>query len=142
MNVRFGRAGLVATTVLLALPVLALAALPRGGTFTSMWADIHVAKGGGRILNADINCKFQSGVGATESIDFNTPIKIKRSGSFTFSGAATYLHFTGSGYKAHSTTASVRGKFVTRNHVKGMVTGGPGVCQLVSFTATYNPHAH
>jgi hypothetical protein len=142
MTFRVGNCGLAAVGVALAVPAIALAAHARAGTFTSMWADIHVANGGGKIVNADINCRFKTGVGATESIDFNAPIVIKRSGSFTHSGQAEYLHFTGSGYKARMTTASLKGRFVTRTRVRGTVEGGPGACGSVHFSATYNPHAH
>jgi hypothetical protein len=137
-----GKPGLAVLGVALAIPATALAAHPRAGTFTSTRADVHVGKGGKKIVNADINCRFQSGVGATQTIDFNARIAIKRSGSFTYSGHAEYLHFTGSGYKARMTTASVKGRFVSRTRVQGKVKGGPGACGAVSFSATYNPRAH
>ncbi len=80
MRLRFGKPGLAAICLTLAVPAIAWAAHARGGTFTSTAADIHVAKGGAKIVNADSNCRFQSGVGSTEAIDFNTPIAINRSG--------------------------------------------------------------
>lgn len=142
MSSTFGRRVVTALGVALAIPAIALAAHPRGGTFTSVEADVHVAKGGQRMLNADVNCRFRSGVGSTEAIDFNAPIAVRRSGSFAYSGAAQYLHFTGTGYKTRMTTASLKGRFVSRTRVKGTVQGGPGACGEVSFSATYNPHAH
>ena len=51
-----------------------------------------MARGGTRIVNGDINCKRQGGI-TIDAIDFNSPVKIKRSGSFAYSGTAEFVHF-------------------------------------------------
>lgn len=126
---------------MLALSALALAAHPRAGTFTSAKADIHVASGGTRITGADINCKLRGGV-TIEAIDFNSPIAIVRSGAFSYSGAASYVTFTGNGYRSRMTTASVSGRFTSSKHATGKVAAGPSACKSVRFAASYNPRAH
>lgn len=128
---------------LLAVPAVALAALPRGGTFTSTKADIHVAKGGARIRDAEINCKQRNGGLTLQSVEFGTtPIRVEPSGAFAYHGTVVYGYFTGSGYKSRLTTASLKGRFDSSTRVHGSVTGGPRACASVSFTATYNPRAH
>ena len=135
------RAAGATIAVMVLLPAFASGSRARGGTFTSIHADVHVARGGATIKNADINCKLQHGVG-TAAIDFNAPIAITKSGAFTYQGTAIYLSFTGSGYKSRMTTASLSGTFVGSKRVKGTVKGGPGACSSVKFAATYNPRAH
>jgi hypothetical protein len=109
MNLRVGTAALATVLVLLA-PAIALAAHARGGTFTSTQADVHVAKSGGQIVNADINCKLRGGV-TIEAISFNAPVTVQRSGSFTYRGTAFYS--TAGSHRPRMTTASLNGKFVT-----------------------------
>lgn len=133
------RAGWATIAVALAAPALALAAHPVGGTFTSTQADVHVAKGGGRIANAIINCELRGGV-TIESIQFQQPIKVKRSGTYTYRGSAFYDKAPS--HRSRLTTASISGKFTSSKQIRGKVKGGPGACRSVSFSATYNPQAH
>ena len=133
-----GTVGATAATAL-AFPTVALALSPVGGTFTSTQADIHVAKGSARVVNAQINCKLRRGV-TIEEIEFQQPIKVQRSGSFAFRGTAFYI--SAANHRSKMTTASISGRFTTSKSVQGSVKGGPGACRSVRFAATYNPQAH
>ena len=139
MSSSAGRAGGVAIAMALLSPAFALALPAAGGTFTSTQADIHVAKGGGRIVNAQINCRLRAGV-TLESIEFQQPIQIKVSGSFAYRGQAFYVK--SSSHRSTPATAAISGRFATARRVSGTVKGGPGACHSVKFAATYNPRAH
>lgn len=134
-----GRAGGAAVAVALVFPALAFGLHVTGGAFTSTQADVHVAKGGGKIVNAQINCKLRGGL-TLQEIEFQQPIKIKRSGSYSYHGQAFYATF--GNHRSKMVTASISGRFVTSKQVKGQVTGGPGACRSVRFAAIYNPTAH
>lgn len=139
MKLVVGRAGCVATAVVLVFPAIAFGLRPTAGAFTSTQADIHVAKGGGKIVNAQVNCKLQGGQ-TLVGIEFQRPIAIKPSGSFGYHGQAFYTTF--GNHRSKMVTASMSGRFVTSKQVKGQVKGGPGACRSVHFAATYNPKAH
>lgn len=134
-----GRTGWATIAVALLFPALAFALHVTGGAFTSTQADIHVAKGGGKIVNAQINCKLQGGQTLVQ-IQFQKSIKVKASGSFAYHGQAFYITF--GNHRSKMVTASISGKFVTSKQVKGNVNGGPGACHSVRFAAAYNPSAH
>ena len=134
-----GSAGWAAIAVSLLFPAVALGLHVTGGVFTSTQADVHVAKGGGKIVNAQVNCKLQGGQTLVQ-IEFQRPIKIDLSGSFGYRGQAFYITFAN--HRSKMVTASMSGKFVNSKRVQGQVAGGPGSCRSVRFAATYNPSAH
>ena len=137
MGTRVGGAAIAAALV---FPALAFGMHVRAGVFTSTKADMTVAKGGGKITVAQINCK-QVGNGQTlQEIQFSAqPIKINRSGHYAYHGQAFYDSF--GQHKPKTVTASITGRFVTSKQVTGLVKGGPGACRSVRFSATYNPSA-
>jgi hypothetical protein len=128
---------------LVLLAATALAAHPKpGGVYTSTKADVHVSKSGAAVNNAEINCRQAKGGLTLQSMNFGTPVKISRSGSFRYRGQAQFVEFTGSGYKSRMVTATLRGTFVTSKQLKGTIKGGPKACSFARYAATYNPSAH
>ena len=134
-----GRSGWAVLAVALVCPAAAFGLRATGGAFTSTQADIHVANGGAKIVNAQVNCKLQGGQ-TLVGIEFQQPIKIKPSGLFAYSGQAFYANF--GNHRSKMVTASISGKFVSSRQVNGKVKGGPGACRSVRFAAAYNPSAH